>query len=192
MGEFSRAFRLFEKVFPPSGANPYEFPHEVSPGVQLTFDPFGRLLTQGAQLRSSFNANALGAGSTTVALPEPQAGFIQFPVSLLVQNPDAAVRLIILNTGTSGNPQDPWGQWGSGAGNGRIDSIIANFGEMVPFNAIPIPRGTRLEVTWTGMTGGNNADVHFFWVEIPGELVSLEQILVGAIRGNRYVHNRPV
>jgi hypothetical protein len=170
---FSRPWLNLDRVFRPTGQ--FSFPDRLLPGVQLTYDPLERLFTSGAQLRCERLTLALNAGANSQDLVEPSAGFVQYPVRLMVFQPDAGntrtIELALLNTTSA---PDPWGRYNTGAGMvmdaTEVDGAIG-WGKL---SAPSIVRGNRLSVSWLAMTGGNSGHIDYFWVDVPGELLMLD------------------
>lgn len=179
---FSRFLKAFERVFPPGGTEFIQV-GERSDDIQLTHEPFSRFVTAEGLLRT-FTVTQNTGGTLTFTLEEPRAGIIQIPLLVSYGNGDAASRLATTFIGPTATTPDPWGTWNATSAQ-RLDDRWCETLCSVQLGALPIPRGNQLNVAVLATTAANNHTVTFYWVDMPGELVTLDQILKCAqIRGN--------
>jgi hypothetical protein len=187
--KFFRTLYSLERVFPPKGD--YSPPQVLHDNVHGTFELFDRLLTAGARLNSERLATALPVGASTNNFVEPPAGCIQLPIGLIVHNPDAAVRVLELVYVNSASTPDVWGRFNSVGGNELVvDRISVGATLQSQMRAAPVPRGNQLQIKYAGMTGGNTSICSYVFLEVPGELVTMMQLLTRPF--GQHVYNTPV
>lgn len=183
MPRFSRLFYSgLQRLFPSAGVEaPY--PHEVSDTVSWVKDLTALGFHNQVRMRRSI-MSAVGDGATlTFAHTEPDAGFFQMPTSFTVWNGSAVNGAAYsVSMDLTGSAQDPWGAWDTvdrGLWEGRVPaSLSASVAavEVVPV-ILPMTRGYQLVARVIGSVVGVTYRTHYHWLDVPGDIVTLERMV---------------
>lgn len=178
--EFRRPYRLLQRIFPQSGLDDQAYPTRVTEVVTPTWDsakPWpGDVIFNSIALVGNANAATFFLGS---AVNQPSAGYVRLIYGGAILHADGTnVRNVsIVITQDTNTPADAWGGIFTIAGGSRVLGGVEVTGgrwQTMP-RFPPVFRGSFPQFQFLGMTGGGEqVQAHYAFVDIPGELLTVE------------------
>lgn len=167
--QFTRLFRIVERLFP--GAQ-MGFPSEVANSVQPIVDVFKPSFMHVVRLRSEIVTTATGGVDTVFQHLEPSAGFIHMPILHTVSYDGAVNANAVLGLRVTTSQVDPWGRWTES--DADLYNVRVGSSREIQVPSVPYSRGTRLSIRMSAPAAATNFTCLLLFLEIPGELCSLE------------------
>lgn len=181
MALFNRQwFSGLQRMFP-SSTQMLPYPRELTDTISFVKDVQAVDFVNNVRLRRSVVTGVGTGGSVLLDHPEPDQGFFQLPVAIDAWQNGATTLLASLAVIQTANPQDPWGAFETTSrqlDSGTFAPSVLGAGnlESRPFRTVwPVTRGFFLRVELSPVPGGELVRSHFYWVDVPGDVVKLDQ-----------------
>jgi hypothetical protein len=172
VGNFTRTWRLIERLFPGS----QEVPSFVGTAIQPVWDTMGLRVGETLLRRQRLTLAAVGSGFDDVTFQGPAPGRAQVPASISGFTSDplgcAVTLMIVLNS----TPPDAWGRWEDGLLETRTTLPLLAGGSAAVLRfpgAPPIFQGNSLQLRFHGVVPPGTLFGEYFYFDVPAELVTL-------------------